>query len=477
VNAGLGSIMCSYNKINNTWSCENPNTLGTDAPYNGLKGANSLNFSGWVMSDWGATHSTSLTQGLDQEMPGSKYMNEGAITAGLSAGTITQKRIDDAVMRQLTPMFQVGVFDLKGYGKLTDNVTSAAHNMLARKLSAEATVLLKNEGGVLPLKSTTQKIAVIGWADGSHIQTGGGGSGSVAPYYQASPFAAIKKRVAGSVYLDGKDTAAAATAAKAADVAIVFVATTSSEGSDRKTLALKDNGDALVAAVAAAQPNTIVVAATPGALLTPWSSSVKALLTNFMPGQESGNAIADVLFGDVNPSGKLPLTFPNKDNEVDFAPRNYPGIFNDKADPKQQEAYYEEKLLVGYRYYDAKKITPKFAFGFGLSYTTFKYSDIKATKDSVSFTLTNSGSVKGAEVAQVYLGFPASAGEPPLQLKGFKKVMLAPGAKATVTIKLTDRSFSTWDVGTHGWKVEKGSFSVQVGGSSRNAALTGSITV
>lgn len=395
-------------------------------------------------------------------MPGSSFMNDKNILAQLSAGNTTQAHIDDAVYRQLLPMFAVGVFDKTGYGKQSNNVTSPEHNALARNLSAAGTVLLQNNG-VLPLSRTSAPtVAVIGWADGGHIMTHGGGSGQVIPYYAASPFKAIRQLyglpppppapplppstcapstwlndtdlnhqdplsptqanspadccakcgqnnlckfwtldgnqcwlketnagsktakglVSGScsrppappspkdaVQFDsGESVATAATLAKESSVAIVFVATTSSEGGDRSSLSLGSAQDELVYAVCAANPKCIVVIETPGAVLTPWRNVSAAIVTNFMPGQEGGNAIVDVLYGSVNPAGKLPLTFPTKDNEVNFTARMYPGVFDSKTmGPKQQEAYYEEKLLVGYRYYDANKIEPAYPFGHGLS--------------------------------------------------------------------------------------------------------------
>lgn len=281
-------------------------------------------------------------------------------------------------------------------------MTTEVSAKLARKLSAESTVLLKNDN-VLPIKPG-QKIAVIGLADTDNALTHAGGSGEVTPSFIATPLSSIKAQLPGATitYDDGKDSAKvcyrpappptpsqpylsmratahgafsalsapqAAAAAKAADVAIVFVGTLSSEGSDRKSLSLDDGGpmstqNALIEAVAAAQPESVVVLSVPGAILCPWSGKVKAILTNFMPGQQAGNAIADVLLGKVNPSGKLPLTFPNKEDEVEFAPDQWPGL----PDPKNPTyANYTEELLVGYRYYDAHKIefTTGYPFGHG----------------------------------------------------------------------------------------------------------------
>lgn len=259
------------------WSCENNGTLATD-----LK--ERMGFKGFVMSDWGATHSTSIVEGLDIEMPGAGFMG-AALLSMVQQGKIAEAYVDDAVVRILTPMFALGLFDTPNLNVRSNNVTSAAHNDLARKLSAHATVLLKNTNKVLPL-STGAKIALIGRA-GADAFTHGGGSGTVSPSRVITPLMGITNKVTDASHVtfnDGSNVAAAAAAAAAADVAVVFVGTTSSEGGDRKTLHVDNNGDALVAAVAGAQPHTVVVVATPGAVLMPWASQVAAVLTNFMPG-------------------------------------------------------------------------------------------------------------------------------------------------------------------------------------------------
>jgi beta-glucosidase len=213
----------------------------------------------------------------------------------------------------------------------------------------------------------------------------------------------------------------------------------------------------------------------------PWAGDVSAILTNFMPGQQAGNAIADVLFGKVNPSAKLPITFPNQENDLEMSQSQWPGL-PDSKNPIY--AYYSEKLLVGYRFYDAHNIsfTTGYPFGHGLSYTTFDYSDLKvsdfAGRAFVNFTVTNSGKTAGAEIAQLYLGFPAVAGEPPLQLKGFRKTkVLQPGEKEVVSLTLSPRDVSIWDVASHSWKIVQGSFDVRVGASSRDLRLTSTLNV
>jgi len=386
-------------------------------------------------------------------------------------------------------MFAVGVMDEPAsawdWTKLKANVTTADSVASARRLSAQSTVLLKNNNGILPLPQN-KKIAIIGFGkDGAVIH--GGGSGSVVASFVSTPFDGISAQAgqgATITFSNGTDLDEATSIAKAADYAVVFVGTVSSEGSDRKSLSLNDGcsvhrgehqcegnnekQNEMIVAVSQANKNTIVVASVPGAILMPWSPNVAAILTNFMPGQQAGNAIADVLFGRVNPSGKLPLTFPNKENETAFSPAEYPGW----PDPKNPTyANYSEKLLVGYRYYDANRITfsTGFPFGHGLSYTTFDYSQLKCAQLLCTFVVKNTGKVPGQEVPQLYLKFPDEAQEPPLQLKGFVKTsVLAPGESKTVSIQLTNRDISIWDDQQHKWAVVSGTFGVFVGASSRD---------
>lgn len=349
-------------------------------------------------------------------------------------------------------------------------------------------MLLKNAGGVLPLKPAAS-VALIGLAADAAV-THGGGSGSVVPSYIAKPIEGVKAASRAKVTFDaGADPAAAAAAAKAADVAVVFAGTLSHEGGDRASLSLDDGcndgtqcggapdkQNALIEAVAAANPNTVVVLSVPGAVLMPWSPKVAAILVNFMPGQQAGHAIADVLYGAVNPSARLPITMPNKENETAFAPAQWPGL----PDPsKPVYANYTEGLLVGYRYYDAHKIafTTGFPFGHGLSFTTFGYSNLRISSDrTVAFDLQNTGAVAGAEVPQLYLGFPKEAASPPKVLRGFTKVPLKPGEKYTVTFALGAEELSVWSVASHGWKEVTGVFDVFVGASSRDLRLTAKLS-
>ena len=475
------------------------------------------------MSDWGGTHSTSMTAGLDQEMPGADHMGP-QLAALVSSGEVTQAKVDDSTLRVLTPMFQMGLFDepwISNVGSLESNVTSTEHNKLARSIAAEGIVLLKNSG-VLPITATKNfTIAIIG-GEARDPQVRGGGSGQVVPYYVSSPLAAMYERfgIVEKIDLDsldwkpilddgcnsidkeecwmgtnnvissscntagvcisydpGTDTTTAAMVAAEADIALVFVATNSNEGADRVSLSFDytsfdGNNDKLVAAVAAANKNTVVVGVAPGAVLTPWRDNAAAILLAFLPGQEYGNAITDVLLGAVNPSGKLPLTLPTKENECpEFSTDMWPGSNN------AAQANYSEHLLIGYRCYDHFGIDPAFPFGHGLSYTTFALSGLKVSANGshISFLVANTGHVAGREVVQLYLSFPATAGEPPQQLKRFEAVALGAGESRAVTFSLDMRDVSVWDVARHRWVEVGGRFGVSVGTSSRDLrALKGS---
>lgn len=473
VDAGVLSVMCSYNKINEVWSCENHESLNVS-----LK--TRMGFKGWVMSDWGGTHSTELaaTAGLDQQMPDGSYFNEPLLKA-VQSGAVAESIIDDKVVRILTSMFTAGLFDRPASGSLSANVTSPAHNTLARNIAAASAVLLRNTG-VLPLSSSTPlRIAVVGdQATNPHIH--GDGSGEVIPPYVVTPLSGITRRARGStVKWYSSNDPNAVSAAAAADVAIVVTGTVSGEGSDRKTLALPSVDDGLIDRISAVQRKTIAVVLCPGAVLMPWANSTAAIIIQFMPGQEAGNALADVLFGDVNPSGRLPLTMPNRDNEVGFTQEQYPGV--PKIRPA--DATYSEKLLIGYRWYDANNVVPNFPFGHGLGYTTFAYSALTITKGAAptaataSFTLRNAGTRAGCEVPQLYVTYPAASGEPLRQLRAFSKVCLPAGQTTQVSLSISVDDISIWDVTTHGWLLQRGVFPIAIGASSRDLRLLGTFSI
>ena len=473
--------MCSYNRINGVYACENKDTL--DHLYN------NMGFTGWVLSDWTATHSTaeSLNAGLHQEMPFGLHLSEQAVTKALDSGEVSIDTIDNAIMRMLTAMYDIGLFDHPPTGDRNAIVTSEAHSNLARELAAKSSVLLKNSPvngeQLLPLNVNGVKcIAVIG--DNSTVS--GTGSGRVIPSYIISPEQGIRNALDAAGYSsisvqynDGKDLTSATTLASQCEVVVVNVATTCGEGNDRPTLALENGQDELVTSILAVNPRTIVSVVSPGPVLMPWSKEVPAIIESWLPGQEAGNALADVLFGTINPSGKLHVTLPNKDNEINFTQKQYPGIGHPPS------AYYTEGLLIGYRYYDAHQMTPNFCFGHGLSYTTFTYSNLQVLSTSrdpnsyvtLSIDITNTGPITGSTVPQLYITFPQSAKEPPKILRGFTKIELSSTQQQTIEFHLTQRDLSIWDVTTHDWKIVSGSYKALVGESSCDIKETTSFTI
>jgi beta-glucosidase len=486
------SVMCAYSTVNGQYSCQNPYLLQTLEQRWG--------WPGFVTSDWGATHSTvpSADAGLDMQMPDNSYFG-AALQQAVQDGQVSMATLNEMVRRILTEMFRFNLFSNPPSGSPSAVVTTPAHAAIARTVAEQGTVLLKNTGSLLPLGTGVKSIAVIG-ADGTTSpESAGGGSAHVNAPYVVSPLqgiqAAAPKGTTVTSY-SGTDPAQAAATAKGAQVAIVFANNFESEGSDLSSITLQDNQDAYIEAVAAANPDTIVVLNTGSAVAMPWVNQVKGVLEAWYPGQEDGNAIASVLFGGTDPSGHLPVTFPQSLSQVPAStPAQWPGTGG--------KVQYSEGLDVGYRWYDAKDLTPLFPFGYGLSYTTFKFSHLHVTPRAVNnlssdpgatdcgcngqstklvtvtATVTNTGKRAGAEVAQLYLADPASAGEPPRQLKGFDKVYLQPGQSTTVRFTLTGHDLSYFDTAANGWVVPDGAFHVYVGDSSAlaNLPLRGSFTV
>ena len=471
--AHVGTFMCAYVKTNGVYSCENKYLL-TDV----LR--TQFHFDGWVMSDWGATHSTvpAFNAGQDQQTPDSAFFGE-KLKQAIQAGKVTQATLDTHVLHVLTPIFRAGMFDrprpLELTGKWTADARSPEHDALARNLAEQGTILLKNANNTLPL-SVSQTIAIIGKAGSTAPKVETNTSEGVAPYI-VSPLDGIRHRTSAKVTsYDGADPAAAADLARHADVALVFVETHESEGDDRDNLSLPDNQDTLISAVAASNPHTIVLLNTGGAVLMPWVDQVACVIQAWYPGQEEGNALADLLFGDVNPSAKLPLTFPRTAAVQPLTTKEqWPGVNGSST--------YSEKLNIGYRWFDATNNAPLFPFGFGLSYTTFQLShlSVDSTKAPAKVTLrlsvANTGQRSGAEVVQVYVGHPPANGEPPHQLRAFAKINLKPGETKPVTLTLDARSFSTFDETKHQWLVRPGTYEILAGTSSRDLPLQSTIMV
>ncbi|WP_212743161.1 glycoside hydrolase family 3 C-terminal domain-containing protein [Microbacterium sp. 2FI] len=493
------SAMCSYNQVNGIYACENPYVLNEV-----LK--DSIGFDGYVMSDFGSVHSTaaSLKGGMDQELNRPIWYTPARLDAALAAGEIAQSDIDAAAFRVVRSYIRGGLFDNPLPAVSNPQSSTPEHKAIARELAEQGTVLLKNEG-ILPLAEGTSDIALFG-PTASKTPTAGISAVNVCSMTNrnnttsiceaiVAPDTAITERAApgGSVvsFDAGADVAVAAAAAAEADVAVVFGYKRMGEFADPANLRLDGNGDALIAAVAAANPNTVVILQAGSAVEMPWVDDVKAVLHSWYPGEQMGPALAGILFGDVNPSGKLPMTFPKAlaDTPTGSDTARYPGTFSDGSTTRPagtseiRQVNYTEGLEVGYKWYDEQGIEPLFEFGHGLSYTEFEYSKLKVkTKakggeavSTVTFDVENTGDRDGAEIPQVYLTLPDAADEPGKRLVGFDRIELAAGEKTTVEIVIdsnaSNQPFGIWDVDADAWTIVDGDYTVSVGSSSRDLPL------
>lgn len=502
--SGVGAVMCSYNLVNGDYSCEN-NYLLNDA----LK--KDFGFQGFVLSDWGATHSTvkAALAGLDIEMPGDNFFGD-ALKKAVESGEVPMSRLDNMVHRILRTEFAVGLFDEPSGREVPDIFKGFA---VARRVAEQGSVLLKNASGQLPLAaSSLHAIAVIGSHADVAVLSGGGsaqvnppGGNAVLPpppppgaprsfnrgpvWFPSSPLKAIRAKAPNAKveYNAGTDPAAAAGVAKGSDVAIVFVNQPTSEGRDVPSLSLPDNQDALVSAVAAANPHTIVVLETGGPVTMPWVANVSGVLEAWYPGIKGADAIAEILFGEVNPSGKLPMTFPRSEADLPhptLAEQPAPGPDDLKPafpgapfqiNTRQFEIDDSEGPKVGYKWYEAEGKEPLFPFGFGLSYSSFAYSHIEVRmgkSPTVAFTVKNAGARAGAEIAEVYVELPPAAGEPFKRLVAWDKVQLAPGESRTVSLALDPHYLSIFNADKDQWELVPGNYTVLVGGSSRATPLS-----
>ena len=510
--AGVLTVMGAYNLFRGQHCCENDYLLNKI-----LKGE--WGFKGLVMSDWGGVHHTDLAvfNGMDIEM-GTRPPYESNYLAkpyleGLKSGQFPVSTVDEKVRRTLYVMFKLNLIHDPSVPAATNTgrqgpLSTKAHQEMSRQVAEESFVLLKNND-LLPLDPAKIKtIAVIG-ANGAARFSTGGGSAMVKPPYEVTALQGISNRLGDGVkviYAQGYNAprgsgrpnrreiepppplrdvsdlvAEAVAAAKAADV-VIYVGGLNhrggydTEGADRKNIKLPGGQDELIQKIVQANPKTVVVLYGGGAVeMDAWLAKVPALLYAWYPGMEGGNALAHVLFGDVNPSGKLPCTFPKRlADSPAHALDAYPG--------KNGTVVYKEGLLVGYRWFDTKNIEPLFPFGHGLSYTQFKYSDLNLVPGpeasglpvTVEFELANTGSRAGAEVAQIYVQEASpSLPRPFKELKGFKKVLLQPGEKQKVSIILDRNAFAHYDPDKRGWVADKGAYKILVGGSSRDLLLDG----
>jgi beta-glucosidase len=553
VKANAASFMCSYQRINGSHGCQNSKAQ------NGLL-KTELGFQGYIMSDWGATHSgmASIEAGLDMNMPGGMgsygqtFIKEsffgGNVTNGVKNATLDVSRVDDMIVRIMTPYYWLGqdkdfptidpstgdlnTFSPKKTWLREFNLTGERsrdvrgdHGELIRRHGAAGTVLLKNENGALPLKAP-KRIAVFGNGAGEPTQgqlnqknyeygalVAGGGSGTGQVSSLVTPLRAIQERASkdkakivqyflNNTLIANSDMDSLLIP-ELPEVCIVFLKTWAEEAADRDHLSFDWDGDAVVENVASACNNTIVVTHSAGINTFPWADhpNITGILAAHFPGEQSGYSLTDILYGDVNPSGHLPYTIAKNGSDYNAPPTtaiNTTGFYD-------WQSWFDEKLEIDYRYFDAHNISVLYEFGFGLSYTTFNISELTATplddaitahpEDrpiqpggnpalweslyNVTISLTNSGDVAGAGVPQLYVGFPEStpAGTPPRQLRGFEKVYLEAGESKTVGFELMRRDLSYWDVISQQWVIPEGEFTIYLGFSSRDLVAQEKVTV
>lgn len=525
VDGKSATVMCSYNFMNGSPTCANDFLINTI-----LRGE--WGFKGFIVSDYIQAvkdTSNSIKVGTEIEMPIPVYYAEPLVQAALQRGEIDESDIDARVFNILSKLFEFGFFDRERYVADDSKIDIEAHAAVAQEVAEEGTVLLTNQGA-LPINASVKRIVIIG--SSAVNRPSGGGSSSTNPFRYVSPLDSIRQRAGPSVtidYIDGNDLNEARSLAAAADLAIVFASDKSTEGMDKLCLrldcsfadvldpALLSNANAdqflnqildpilttppfsligvplldalsrtpikypasvsdqnaLIREVASVQKNSVVVLQTSGVVITPWRNQVNAVLQSWYPGQEGGKAIARILFGDVDPGGRLPLSFPDKetDNLVFGQPDRYPGL-NDKVS-------HSEGVFIGYRWFDQQNITPAFPFGHGLSYTSFELSNLKvqtmgSDKLRIRVSLKNTGSRPGSSVVQLYLSLPsprADVPQPKVVLKDFKKTRLAPNLMESLEFEVSPKQLSYWDPELESWKIAAGCYGVSVGFSSRDLPL------
>jgi beta-glucosidase len=490
--AHAGGIMCAFPLINGIFTCQDPYLLTTVL-------RDQFGFKGYIRADNPAPLTSEIeavNAGLDQAV--APHLDPTQLTGDVQDGAISATTINSAAAHILYPMFQLGIFNNPPTGSIADDVSTPADQAFALQTAEQGTVLLQNENALLPLRAGHLNSITVYGADASQSPvTVGGGSANVKADSIITPLQAIQARVGSGVSVSYSPSGGPPVPTLRArkkpmprrrpvrdsnvhHVAIVFVGRFEGEGTDEQNLQLPQAENQLISSVARANKHTIVVLNTGTPVMMPWLHKVQAVIEAWYPGQEDGAAIAPVLFGDVNPSGKLPVTFPaNGGQPLTAARSRWPGVHG--------EIHYSEGLDIGYRWYDAHHYQPLFPFGFGLSYTTFSFSRLRITPVRtqgldpngnpnqvvavVHARLTNTGTLAGADVAQLYLGDPASTGEPLRQLRGFARIQLAPHRYAAVTLPLTARDLAYWNAYSNRWVTAPGSYRIYLGDSSALSTL------
>ena len=489
--AGIAAIMSSYNRVRGVYATENRYIL-TDV----LR--REWGFEGYVQSDFWSCRScaASLTAGMDHEMPDAKWLNEANVKAALQDNSLEIQTVDRALVRRFTQMFRLGQFE-RPYAPRT--IDAAANGARSRRIGEQCAVLLKNEGHLLPLDAAhAGRVLIVGQKDFvDDACQGGGGSSRVVPLYTVTPVDGMRDVLAGlrspatvekfTVARDLSNLEQAVEAAREADTLIVMAGVVATEGADRQSVAMFDQQDALISALLGLVDTTVVVLKDASPVVMPWLDRAPAVLEAWNQGAEDGHVVADLLFGLVNPSGKVPTTYPRSEDDTIYAgrPERYPGVDAGDGFPT---ITYSEGRQIGYRWHQAQGIEPLFPFGFGLSYTTFRVGDVAvsgttndgSTPIMIEATVTNTGDMAGAEVIQVYVGVP-SPGQPPKRLVGFAKVFLQPAATTRVAIVVdptsTNHPLSVWSDADHAFVVPSGDFTVYVGTSSTDERHCATVVV
>jgi beta-glucosidase len=478
--AAIAAIMSAYNRIRGVYATEYRYTLTEVLRHD-------WGFEGYVQSDFWSCRSAapSLNGGMDHEMPDAKWLNVDNVRAALRDTSLEIKTVDRALVRRFTQMFRFGQFD-RPYDP--GRIDATGHGAVARRIGTGIAVLLKNDGGVLPLDPNGGSIVIIGqstYVDDACL--GGGGSSKVVPLYTVPPLEGMRDvltdlrgsatvtKVTVADDLSNLDEAKAAAAD--ADIVVIMAGLVATEGEDQPDMHMRDDQNRLIAEVGPVNPTTVVVLKDGNPVLMPWIDAVPAVLEAWNQGEEDGHAVAELLFGVANPSGKLPTTYPRSDKDTLVAghPERYPGTDEGDGYPVIR---YGEGLQMGYRWFQSQGIAPLFPFGYGLSYTTFDLAGVSvdagnrpgSSPVTVRATITNTGDMAGAEVVQVYLGLPPDAGQPPKRLVGFRKVTVEPGTSSPVEIVVdpaaTNHPLSVWSRGDHAFVTNPGEYTVYVGTSS-----------